>query len=139
MVGGMGHSSMVALGYSVNSKKQTFCLDGDGSALMHLGSLRTLGYFGGIKLKHILLNNNSHESVGGQITTALSIDFKKLTKSIGYNNYYKISNKKKIDTTLNKFLRSKGPSFLEILISESTIKDLKRPKNLIRIKKLFMK
>ena len=56
MVGGMGHSSMVAMGYAINSKKQIFCLDGDGSVLMHFGSLRTIGYLGNSNLKHILLN-----------------------------------------------------------------------------------
>ena len=61
MVGGMGHSSSVAIGYSLNSKKQTFCLDGDGSVLMHLGALRTVGYLKNKNFKHIILNNNSHE------------------------------------------------------------------------------
>ena len=44
MVGGMGHSSTVAAGYGINSKSQIICLDGDGSVLMHLGTLRTIGY-----------------------------------------------------------------------------------------------
>ena len=36
MVGGMGHTSSVALGYSLtSSKKKTICIDGDGSFLMH--------------------------------------------------------------------------------------------------------
>ena len=39
MVGGMGHSASVALGYALHSNKSTYCLDGDGSVLMHLGSL----------------------------------------------------------------------------------------------------
>ena len=55
---------------------------------MHFGSLRTIGYLGNAKLKHILLNNNSHESVGGQPTTAAGIDFKKVVKSLGYKNYF---------------------------------------------------
>ena len=46
MVGGMGHSSSVSLGYSLASNEQTICLDGDGSMLMHLGSLFTLGIYG---------------------------------------------------------------------------------------------
>ena len=37
MVGGMGHTASVALGYSLSSKKKTICIDGDGSVLMHLG------------------------------------------------------------------------------------------------------
>ena len=45
MVGGMGHTSSVALGYSLSSKKKTVCIDGDGSFLMHLGAIKTVGTF----------------------------------------------------------------------------------------------
>jgi phosphonopyruvate decarboxylase len=105
---------------------------------MHLGSLRTFGHLGNSNLKHILLNNNSHESVGGQPTGAMGIDFKKLVKSIGYKNYFKISRSKEISSTLKKFLNSKGPSFLEILITKGTLDNLSRPKDLIKIKNFFM-
>ena len=138
MVGGMGHASMVSLGYSLNSKKQIICLDGDGSILMHLGSLRTFGYLGNTNLKHIVLNNNSHESVGGQTTTAAGIDFKKLVKSLGYKNYFKISKTKKMNSIIKKFLNCKGPSFLEVIISMGSLNNLSRPKDLIKIKKEFI-
>ena len=139
MVGGMGHSLMVAFGFSINSKKNVICLDGDGSLLMHLGSLRTLGKLGNKNIKHILLNNNSHESVGGQPTLASGINFKSLIKSLGYKKYYKISNKENLSKNIKKFLNSKGPSFLEVIISNGTINKLSRPRNLIKIKKNFMK
>ena len=139
MVGGMGHASMVILGYSLNSKKKIICLDGDGSVIMHLGALRTFGCLGNSNLKHILLNNNSHESVGCQPTYAQGIDFKKLVESIGYKKYFKIKKKDKIDITTKKFLKSKGPSFLEVQISTGSPSNLLRPKNLIKIKKKFMK
>ena len=35
MVGGMGHASSVALGFSIINKNQVICLDGDGALLMH--------------------------------------------------------------------------------------------------------
>jgi len=138
MVGGMGHAAMVSLGYSLNSNKQVICLDGDGSVLMHLGSLRTFGNLGNYNLKHILLNNNSHESVGGQPTSAAGINFKELVKSIGYKNYFKITKFKEINYLIKKFLNSKGPSFLEVLISQGSLNNLLRPTNLIKIKKKFM-
>ena len=138
MVGGMGHASMVSFGYSLNSKKQVICLDGDGSILMHLGSARTVGYFGNSKLKHILLNNNTHESVGGQPTTAAKIDFKKLVKSLGYKNYFKISKLVQMNSITRSFLNSKGPSFLEVLINEGSLDNLSRPSDLIKIKNKFM-
>lgn len=138
MVGGMGHSSSVALGYSLNSKKQIFCLDGDGSVLMHLGALRTAGYLKNKNFKHIILNNNSHESVGGQVTNAAGIDFKKFSHSIGYKMYFEIRNLKEIRGQIKKFINSKGPILLEVRIRNGSLKNLSRPKDLIKIKEKFM-
>ena len=139
MVGGMGHTSSVALGYSLFSKKKTICIDGDGSFLMHLGSIKTSGTFGNKNLKYILLNNNSHDSVGGQSTYADDINFKKLSYSLGFKNFYSIKSDKNLKKNIQKFLKDKSLSFLEVKVSNSKIKNLPRPKDLIKIKKLFMK
>ena len=45
MVGGMGHTSSVALGYSLSTRNKTICIDGDGSFLMHLGSIKSIATF----------------------------------------------------------------------------------------------
>ena len=74
MVGGMGHASLVALSTSLHSKSKVICLDGDGSLLMHLGPMFSCGFNKNLNIKHILINNNSHESVGGQITGANKIN-----------------------------------------------------------------
>ena len=92
MVGGMGHSAMVALGYSLSTQKKTVCVDGDGALLMHLGSIKTVGTFAKNNFKYILLNNNSHDSVGGQNTYADDINFKSLSKSLGFKKFYSIKN-----------------------------------------------
>jgi len=138
MVGGMGHSSSVALGYALQSKKEIFCLDGDGSILMHLGSLRTVGYLKNNNFKHIILNNNSHESVGGQTTTAGEIDFKRLCKSVGYKNYFIINTNSNLKLKIKNFIKAKGPSLLEVKINNGSLTNLSRPKNLIKIKQKFM-
>ena len=138
MVGGMGHSSMVSLGVSLRTKSQVICLDGDGSMLMHMGSVRTVGMFANNNFKHILLNNNAHESVGGQPTFAKNLNFQKLIFSLGYKNYYKLTKKKNLKVTLKKFLKSRGPSFLEILTKTGSIQPLSRPKKFNIIKRRFM-
>ena len=139
MVGGMGHSLMVSLGYSMNKDNETICLDGDGALLMHLGSLRTSGIFGKKNLKHIVFNNFCHESVGAQRTFAENMSFSKLAKDLGYKNIFKIYFEKDIKVVLTKFLRSNGPSLLEIITKVGTLKDLKRPKDFIGIKMRFIK
>jgi len=138
MVGGMGHTSSVALGYSLSNKKKTICIDGDGSFLMHLGSIKTIGTFAKRNLKYILLNNNSHDSVGGQITYTDKIDFNKFSKSLGFKKFYLIKSKLKLDKILKKFFKEKSLCFLEVKVANNEIKNLPRPKNLISIKNKFM-
>ena len=139
MVGGMGHTASVALGYSLSSKKKVICIDGDGSLLMHLGSIKTVGTFANKNLKYILLNNNTHDSVGGQNTYSNDINFEKLSKSLGFKNFYSINSDKNLKDNIQVFLNSNNLSFLEVKVSNSRIKNLPRPTNLIKIKKLFMK
>lgn len=139
MVGGMGHSSMVALGYSLKNKNEVICLDGDGSLLMHMGSLISTGFKSSKNFKHILLNNYCHESVGGAQIDTDKINFEKIVKEFGYKKYFKIKNTNDIKRSIGKFLSSAGPSFLEVIINPGTQKKLTRPKNLLEIKKNFIK
>lgn len=140
VVGGMGHCSMIALGYSLFINKKVICLDGDGSMLMHLGSIFTIGQNAKKNFKYILLNNNSHESVGGQATNLNSVNLKIISKEFNFKNYYLINNKQDLKSKLNIFLANKKRSFLEVKISQfNENKLLGRPKNFIDIKKKFMK
>ena len=88
MVGGMGHSSMLSLGVSTKTKNDVICLDGDGSFLMHLGSIVSIGKKKRKNFKHLLFNNFSHESVGGQSTNIDKVNIEKLIKSVGYKHYF---------------------------------------------------
>ncbi len=140
MVGGMGHSSTVSLGYSIKSNKKVICLDGDGSFLMHLGSAISISRYSKNNFKYILLNNRSHESVGGQTTNIENIDLRLFVKSIGYKKYYHLSKKEKTLKTLKSFLKNDGSAFLEVDIEiNKKENNLPRPKNLIDVKNKFLK
>ena len=139
MVGGMGHTSSVALGYSLSSKNKTICIDGDGSFLMHLGAIKTAGNFAKKNFKYILMNNNAHDSVGGQTTYFNNINVKEMSKSFGFKAFYSINDKKNLKQNIKRFLSSKNLSFLEVKIANSKIKNLPRPTNLIKIKDQFIK
>jgi len=139
MVGGMGHSAMVSSTISKFFKGKSYCFDGDGSFLMHLGSMFTAANIASSKFKYILLNNNVHESVGNQKTFIEKINLKNFAKSLKFNNYHLIKNQKQIKKNIDSFIKCKGPSFLEVRIKNKSINDLERPKNLINIKNNFMK
>ena len=106
---------------------------------MHLGSIKTAGTFANNNFKYILLNNNSHDSVGGQNTYANNIDFEKLSKSLGFKKFYKIKNNKNLKKNIKRFLKGNSLNFLEVKVANSKIKNLPRPNDLIKIKNLFMK
>jgi phosphonopyruvate decarboxylase len=129
-VGSMGHSSQIALGIALKSKKKIVCLDGDGAFLMHMGGASTIG---SIKLNnffHIMLNNKVHESVGGQPTTANTTNFCEIAKACGYKKIYgPLKSKEQIQKmfkSLNKI--KKTPVFIEIQVNSFARKDVGRPK-----------
>ena len=138
MVGGMGHTSSVALGYSLSTRDKTICIDGDGSFLMHLGSIKSIATFANKNFKYILLNNNSHDSVGGQNTFSNKIKFEKFAKSLGFHKLFSIKSKKNLKRNIKNFLNNTSLNFLEVKVANSKIKKLPRPKDLIKIKNQFM-
>ncbi len=140
VVGGMGHCSMIALGYSLFVKKKVLCLDGDGSMLMHFGSIFTLGQNLQKNFKYILLNNNIHESVGMQKTNVDNINLRKIFKGFKFDEYFSIKNNNEFKKKIDVFLNSKKSSFLEVRISSfNSNQSLSRPNNFTNIKKNFMK
>ena len=127
-VGGMGHASQIALGVSKGCpEKNVVCIDGDGAALMHLGSLSISGTSGVKNFKHIVINNGSHDSVGGQPTLAFDVDLSAIAKAIGYNCFKKCDSLSDLEDILPDFLGSEGPVFLEICTAKGNRSDLGRP------------
>tara|TARA_B100000902_G_C27306473_1_gene915777 strand:- start:1525 stop:2625 length:1101 start_codon:yes stop_codon:yes gene_type:complete len=139
MVGGMGHTAMTALSMSKFSRNKIICLDGDGSFIMHMGALSILNNFKAKNFKYILIDNEAHESIGMQPIFINKMNFKNLSKSFGFKNYYLIENKKDINTKIKNFLKNDGPSFLHVKVKVGTIQNLPRPKNFLKIKKNFLK
>ncbi len=127
-VGSMGHCSSIALGIAItNQERKVICIDGDGALIMHMGGLATIGKVKPKNIKHILINNKVHESVGGQETAAKFIDIPGLVKSNGYKNVYSVQSKEQLVAMFDKFIQSEGPSFLEINVKPGSREDIGRP------------
>ena len=110
----------------VKDSKMVFCIDGDGSMIMHMGALSTNGILGNKNFKHVLINNGCYDSVGGQETVAFKIDFEKLSISMGYN-FIKFNNELSIEENISILIRSDGPSFIEIFVPSGSRANLGRP------------
>ena len=133
----MGHTASLALAHNIFQKKRVITIDGDGSFLMHLGSLVHCGNLSNNNFKYILFQNKSHESVGN-IKMNYKIDYKKFSASIGFREFIKINNVKNFDKKIKDFLISKKNSFMVINTKVGTFKNLLRIKELDKIKKSFI-
>lgn len=84
-VGAMGHASSVALGIALEKpERKVVVLDGDSAAMMHMGAMTMVSKLEAPNLMHVVLNNGSHESVGGQPSAGHRIDFTKIAEACGY-------------------------------------------------------
>ena len=129
-VGSMGHASSIALGLAISQpNRRVICLDGDGSVLMHMGSLAIVGQSHQENLIHVMLNNGAHDSVGGQPTSAFAIDIASVARACGYREVMVAAEPEEIQQAFASLLGRKGPSFLELRVNKGARADLGRPRS----------
>lgn len=137
-VGSMGHTSSIALGVSIGTDKNVWCLDGDGSFIMHMGGLAIAGQNAGDNFKYVINNNAAHESVGGQPTVSDKIDIKKILEACGFDKVYEARTKEEIKDSINK-MKKDGKSALILYTKQGSRDDLGRPTTTpIQNKEAFM-
>ena len=139
-VGSMGHASSIALGIALQTPdKKIWCIDGDGAAIMHMGSLAVIGTVGVKNIIHIVINNGAHESVGGFPTAASKLDIASIARASGYAYAVTVDNADDLDRELETVKNFDGSVLIEIKCAVGARKDLGRPTTTpIDNKKIFM-
>jgi len=127
-VGSMGHSSSIALGIALNKPEKTvWCIDGDGAVLMHMGSMAVIGSKKPENLIHIVINNGSHESVGGMPTVAETVNLPAVAEGCSYPSVFSASSKEELESVLSSLKSCPKPAFVEIKSAIGSRPDLGRP------------
>ena len=123
-VGSMGHTSSIAFGMSIGTEKNVYCIDGDGSFIMHMGGLGIAAQNAQNNFKYILINNGAHESVGGQPTVGFDINIKKILQAVGFDSVKEVSDADQIEEVIRGM---KGKDALIISVSQGSRDELGRP------------
>lgn len=139
-VGSMGHASSIALSIALQKQdRNIFCLDGDGAFLMHQGCLAVIASKNLSNFKHIVFNNEAHDSVGAQKNAIYKEDISKTALSCGYQKSYSTDNLENLRKILDEFIKDRCTSLLEIKVKCGARKDLGRPKEKpVENKEIFM-
>ena len=128
MVGSMGCASALGLGIARSRPDITVVVvEGDGSALMRLGSLPMVGAQGPSNLIHVLLDNGAHESTGGQPTLAPTTRFAEIARASGYGLALEGDTLDLVTSVLAP-RAIEGPRFAHIRIRPGTRAALPRPR-----------
>ena len=127
-VGSMGHASQIALGIALaQPERRVWCFDGDGAAIMHMGSMAIVANKAPKNYVHVVFNNGAHDSVGGQPTVGLKIDLPAVAKAVGYKATISVDSKAELESVLAKVNSFESPVLLEIKVKKGNRKDLGRP------------
>lgn len=129
MVGSMGCISSFALGFALNKKdRDIIAIDGDGALIMRMGNLATNGYYSPKNMAHILLDNNCHDSTGGQFTVSNNVDFIEVASSCNYEKVYYAHNVEELQQYLLEWRKNKGLTFIYLKTTKGAKDNLSRPK-----------
>lgn len=127
-VGSMGHASQIALGIALEkTDRRVWCFDGDGAALMHLGSVAIIADKAPENFVHVIFNNGAHDSVGGQPTVGLKVNLAGIAKAAGYKDAVSVTTAEDLGSALKALKTMRGPVLLEVRVHRGNRKDLGRP------------
>lgn len=125
-VGSMGHTSSIAYGIALGTTSKVYCIDGDGSFIMHMGALAVIGANPVNNFKYILNDNSAHESVGGQPTCSKKLNLQEILEGFGFNRVYCAETREDLIQSMH-FLKNDGMAALIIRTRQGSRKDLGRP------------
>lgn len=119
MLGSMGLASSIGLGLALAlPRKKIVVIDGDANILMNMGSLATIGNLAPKNFWHIVLDNESHESTGGQPTVSMTAKLEKIAEACGFKTSKKVHDASGLEMAMNEVLNVDGPSFILVKVEK---------------------
>ncbi|MEV6165589.1 phosphonopyruvate decarboxylase [Streptomyces sp. NPDC052052] len=118
MQGSMGHAAAFGLGAALRTPgTPVVVLDGDGAAIMHLGTLSSVGAAAPANLVHVVFDNGTYESTGGQATTSHATDFAAVARAAGYRTACTATTVAEVTSALTEALAGDGPHLVVVPVA----------------------
>jgi sulfopyruvate decarboxylase subunit beta len=138
LLGSMGLVSSFALGVALSiPERNVWCIDGDGSILMNLGSLSTIAISNPKNLTLIVIDNGVYGSTGNQITnTSKKTVLDVVAKGAGFEYIKVIDNAQEIVPELKKSHQSCRFILIKAQPGNADLKNI--PLSPIEIKERFI-
>jgi thiamine pyrophosphate-dependent acetolactate synthase large subunit-like protein len=137
--GSMGLASSIGLGLALaRPDLRVFVLDGDGSLLMNLGSLATIGWTRPPNLVLVVWDNQEYGTTGGQQTaTAHGADLEMAARAMGASSTATVRTEEAFSAAIARSRTEPGPWVIVAKVDE-TAPAAKPPLDCVFIKQRFM-
>ena len=127
MIGSMGLLSSFGLGIAIHAPQQrVFVLEGDGSALMSLGTLPLIASEAPANLVHIILDNEAYESTGGQPSISSHVDLADVARSCGYEYVVRVDDIEGLEGALLEVGSRAGPQLIMVKAGIAPVEGIPR-------------
>ncbi|MFX1321995.1 MAG: phosphonopyruvate decarboxylase [Promethearchaeota archaeon] len=127
-IGSMGCASSIGLSIALHKpKNRVIVFDGDGAAIMQMGAFTTIGKNSPTNFVHIILDNEAHESTGGQPTNSPNVDFVNVALASNYKWSTRVETSEELLKSIDNIKNRKGPILILIKIKMNSRSELKRP------------
>lgn len=127
MLGSMGLASSFGLGLAaINSNQRVIVIEGDGSALMSMGTLALVASEAPDNFVHIVLDNECYESTGGQPSISSQINLSEIAKSSGYPHVTIVENGKALSEVLSECESKPSPHFILAKVDVASLEEIPR-------------
>lgn len=118
MLGSMGLAAAIGLGLALaEPAARVVVLDGDGNVLMGLGVLPMVGAWQPRCFLHVVLDNGTYASTGGQLTVSPAVDLAATALACGYRRAAAVDSEAALREKAATFLGEPGPSLLHVRVS----------------------
>lgn len=126
MVGSAGMAAAIGLGVALHKPaKKVVVLDGDGNALMGLGTQATVGALKPKNFIHVVLDNEVYGSAGNQASYSRVVRLDHIAKASGYVHVERVREREDLIYEFRDMLAKDGPSFLLVKVTEQ-VEDVPR-------------
>ena len=118
--GNMGLVSSLGLGMALATDEQIICMDGDGSLLMNLGSLASIGRERPRNLIVLVYDNEEWGQTGHQVShTGTGTSLEAAALACGITSTTTVNDLEELEGALSSALESDGPHFIVAKIEEA--------------------
>jgi phosphonopyruvate decarboxylase len=120
--GAMGLAASHGLGFALGApRRRVIVLDGDGSLLMNLGTLVTIGAAAPANLIHFVCRNGTYEANGGHPLPNPAVDFNALARAAGYQAVHDFSSLDAFEAGVGEVLMQQGPVFATLHVEKGAL------------------